>query len=359
MRKKVLHIINSLMVGGAEMLLVNSLSEGGLQQYNENIIVYFQGTSDLEQKIDKQVKVYNLGYKGLLSLPRCLLKLRKIISHHNVDIIHSHLNPAGLYAHIACPGNIPQVHTLHIAYTNDLETSPLKIFFEKYLYFNKRNCNLIFLSEFTKNDFMSAVKFKGTSFILNNFIDDAFFSHPPKKFTGSGKKTLKLIAVGNVRPQKNYFYLLEIFKHLKAYDIEVDIYGEGDIYKYQKVITENDLKVTLKGQAADINAVIADYDLFIMTSINEGFPLSVFEAMAAGVPLMLSNIAPLQNIVKDNAIYFELDNAQQAARQLIDILEHKTDIDPMAIKAKAAAEKTAQREIYINKLQEIYHQILA
>jgi glycosyltransferase involved in cell wall biosynthesis len=355
--KTVLHIINSLQQGGAETLLANSLSKGGLQEHTNNILVYFHATSILEKRIDSNVKVYNLGYNGLLSLPSTILRLREIIKQHKIDIVHSHLNPASFYTQLACPKKIPHVHTLHIAYTTDFETRSALRFLEKKLLFERKDCNVIFLSEFTKNDFLGAVNFKGQPFVLNNFIDDIFYQHSLKQYTAGNSRPLKLLAVGYLRPQKNYFYLLEIFKHLKTFNIHLDIYGGGDKDAYNKVITDNNLKVTLKGPVANINEQLDNYDLFIMASANEGFPLSVFEAMAAGVPLMLSDIKPLTSIVKENAIYFDLNDASKAAGQLVDVLNGAVDINTMAQKAKAYAEKTVRREIYMKKLLEIYDTI--
>jgi glycosyltransferase involved in cell wall biosynthesis len=354
----VLHIINSLQQGGAETLLVNSLSGGGLQEYTNNILVYFQSTSILEEKIDKDIKVYDLGYKGLFSLPGTLLRLKKIIKEHNIDIVHSHLNPASTYAHLACPKNIPQVHTLHITYSQDFDTRPILKYIERIMYFKKRRANIIFLSDFTKEDFLKTVKFKGHSFVLNNFIEDIYFNGNVNEYDYSSAKGLKLIAVGYLRPQKNYLYLLEIFKHLKNYNIQVDIYGGGDTTSCQKIIDENNLKIKFMGAANNINEIIKRYDLFIMSSANEGFPLSVFEAMAAGVPVMLSNIKPLTSIVKEHAVYFDLDNAEKAAQQLVAILHGQIEINKMAYNAKTYAGQTVRRGIYIDKLLKIYDKII-
>jgi glycosyltransferase involved in cell wall biosynthesis len=357
-RLKVLHIINSLTIGGAEILLVNSLTTGGLQSHVENTLVYLQGTSYLEERIDRDVKIYCLNYKGLANLPQTLWRLRKIIKENKIDVIHSHLTPSSFYTNLARPKHVPQVHTVHIAYSTDFETRKALRFLERILFLKKRYCNLILLSEFTKADFLNAVKFKGRPFVLNNFIEDTFFDHSPKTFNGSETNALKLVAIGSFREQKNYFYLLEIFRHLKEYNIHLDIYGGGDTTDYRRVIEENNLNVTLKGEIKKVNEIIYGYDLFIMSSTNEGFPLSVFEAMAAGVPVMLTNIAPLTDIVKDNALYFELNEAEKAAAQIIAISKNKIDINGMAVKAKAYSEKTVRREIYIKKLLEIYKQLL-
>lgn len=356
MRIKVLHVINSLAVGGAETLLVNTLSVGGLQQYTDNIVVYFNKTSPLQERIEKNIKVYCLQYRNFFHLPMVLIQLRKIIKDNNIDIIHSHLNPAGFYTHLVCPVNVPQVHTLHINYSTDRETGRLKVFLEKYLYFTKKNCNIIFLSDSVKDDFLNTVLFKGKYFVLNNFISDSFFSAKDKEYSHDNV-SLRLVAAARLSPVKNFEYLIDIFTHLRNREIYLDIYGTGNIEKYNKLIQEKDVKIRMMGQSSDMSKVLPDYDLFILPSKNEGFPLSVFEAMAFGVPLMLSNIAPVRSIVKENALYFDLDAEKSVADILISILEKRTDINVMAKKAKSYAEQTVRREMYMKKLLGIYGQL--
>lgn len=358
MKKKVLHVINSLSIGGAEILLANSLSSGGLNEHVDNYLVYFiKGGDHLVSLVDKNVKQICLNYKGGWDIIRLLYELRKVIRENKIDIIHTHLNPSDFYVKLMKPDNIPQVHTIHTAYSTDNETRKILLFLERNLFFKRNSCNLIFLSDFNKKDFLANVNFNGQSFVVPNFVDDSFFVHQPKHYTGSDERGLKMIAVGNLRVIKNYFYLFDIFKNLTGFNIHLDIYGDGDFEKYQKAIDINRLNITLKGQITNVNEVIAGYDLFILASTSEGFPLSVFEAIVAGVPVMLSEIESLTECVKDNALYFKLENANEAAEQLIAVLQNKIDINEMAVKAKTYAENIVRRDIYINKLLGIYEQI--
>jgi glycosyltransferase involved in cell wall biosynthesis len=354
MKKKVLHVINSLNAGGAETLLVNSLAPGGLQEHTDNMVVYFQGTSELEKKIDKRITCHSLNYKGLLSLPATLKKLRRIIKEQQIDIVHSHLNPAGFYTHLVCP--VPHVHTLHTIYSKNTETKPIKLFLEKELFFKKKKCNIILLSEFIKEDFLKTVPFRGKTFVLNNFVEDIFFRPTAKTYT-AGSGSLKLIAVGRLSEVKNFEYLLEVFSHLKDTGIELDIYGGGNIKKYEQLIKKAGLKINMKGHNNNIGDVIGNYDLFIMPSKFEGFPLSLFEAMASGIPLMLSDIASLNSIVKEHALYFSLHDAAGTARILKGIAAGTININSMAANAQEFARKTAKREMYIKNLLHIYDQL--
>ena len=357
MKKKVLHIINSMAPGGAEILLANSLSDGGLSDHTENHIAFFMEPSYLLDILDKNVVLHFMDYKGGLDIFRLISNIKKIIIDNNIDIVHSHLNPASLYTHIACPKNIPQVHTIHTTYSMDAEQSAFKLWTEKTFYLTKKNTNVIVLSDFTKNDFLNAIPFKGKCYILNNFVKDDYFEIKAKEITPQTKQ-LRLIAIGTLKPLKNFEYLLDVFIHLKKYNISLDIFGGGNQETYQSIIKKEGLNIRLMGHSQNLKEVINDYDLFIMPSIFEGFPLSVFEAMAAGLPLMLSNIAPLQSIVKENAIYFALDNDEKVASLLINILNNEIDIRKMALNAKNYAQKTVRREIYINKLLNIYEDVM-
>ena len=353
MKLKVLHIINALTPDGAENLLVNSLAPGGLQEYANNILVYFAGTSPIEHRVDKAVKIICLNYKGIFDLPRTLLQLRHIIKEYKIDIVHSHLNPASFYTRVACPANVKQVHTMHSIYSMNTQTPFIKLFLERELLLKKQNCNLIFLTDFAEEDFLRSVNFKGKSFVLNNFIQDDYFTDTVKEYAAD-RNTLKMVAVGRLVKLKNFEYLLEAFKYLKDKEIYLDIYGDGNIAEYEEKIKAAGLRVSMKGHNYHLYRELKNYDLYIMPSKYEGFGLALFEAMAAGVPVMASDIAPLRSIAKDNAIYFELDDAKKLADTIISIFEHQTAINALAKKARVYAEETVRRERYIKKLLEIY-----
>jgi glycosyltransferase involved in cell wall biosynthesis len=356
LKKRVLHVINSLTIGGAETLLANSLSAGGLNEHTENYLVYFNKSSHLLDIIDKNVKVICLQYKGGFDILRLFKKLRQIIKENKIDIVHTHLTPAGLYMHMVCPSDIPHVHTIHSTLSMDNETRPVMRFLDRQLFFKKGNCNIISLSDFTKEDFLQTIPFKGKIFVLNNFVADRYFDIPQKKYD-SQKGILRLVAAGTLKELKNFEYLLEVFEYLNRMEIYLDIYGEGERAAYETIIKNKKLKVNMMGPIDNMAVVLPKYDLFIMPSKFEGFPLSVFEAMAGGIPLMLSDIPPLKAIVHEHALYFKLNDAEKAAAQIIAVLQNEIDISQMAVKAKAYAEKTVRRNIYIKNLLQIYDQL--
>jgi glycosyltransferase involved in cell wall biosynthesis len=355
-RLKVLHIINSLSVGGAETLLANSLASGGLNDFTDNTLVYFQGDSYLSSIIDKSVKIICLNYVKWTDTIKLLSQLRGIIVEGKYDIVHTHLNPASFYTYFICPSDIPLVHTMHITYSMQTEMRPILLFLEKQLYFKSKNCNIICLSDYTKNDFLRSLHFKGNLFVLNNFVPDTCFVNPLKTYAHD-RSDLKMVAVGSLTERKNYEYLLDVFTYLRSQEISLDIYGKGDKTKYEKIISNKKLKIRMMGENTNISDILRNYDLFIMPSKFEGFPLALFEAMASGLPVLISNTPSLREIVLDNGIYFNLNNEEETANILKSILNKGIDINDYAHKAKIYAKQIVNKGAYLDKVMTIYHQL--
>ena len=122
----------------------------------------------------------------------------------------------------------------------------------------------------------------------------------------------KLISVGRLSEEKGYDRLLRVFKKLKSdgLDIELILVGNGDKYnELNEYIVENKLgkDVTLLGFKENPYKYVRASDLFICSSISEGFSLVIGEAMAIGIPVV-SVDCPGPNEVLDFGKYGELVN---------------------------------------------------
>ena len=119
--------------------------------------------------------------------------------------------------------------------------------------------------------------------------------------------------------------------------IHLDIYGNGPLdISLQKLIDEHQLNVTLKGQVTGIQNVIGQYDLYVMSSLYEGFSLSVLEAMALGMPMLLSDIPSFKEQCEDTAIYFSADDPADFVTKLNDL---KNDPEKMLALGQAAKKR--------------------
>ena len=116
----------------------------------------------------------------------------------------------------------------------------------------------------------------------------------------NGKGPVRIVAAGRLHPKKGFDVLIRAVGKLRAWDYEVicEIAGEGDERGVlESLIRELDLEacVSLKGWTDDVAGFLATGDLFAFPSHQEGFPLTLLEAMAVGLPVVASEIdGPLE-----------------------------------------------------------------
>lgn len=104
----------------------------------------------------------------------------------------------------------------------------------------------------------------------------------------------RCVAVGRLVYQKNYPRMIEIWKHIskKHPNWVLDIYGEGEERELiEKSIREAGLggKVFMHGNTQDVVSALQSASIYLMTSMMEGFPLALVEAMTCGLPIVAFN----------------------------------------------------------------------
>jgi len=204
-------------------------------------------------------------------------------------------------------------------------------------------------------DFDQYVGIKSPSSVLYNYIEERFFAPLPKE--NFNTKELRLVAVGNLRYQKNYPYLVEAFKSLPE-SVSLDIYGEGNMRaELQGEIHTHQLNIRLCGMRNDLDKVLPLYDLFVMSSFYEGQPLSLLEAMAAGLPVMLSNIPVLQEVTGENAVYFSLQNVEDFRSKIQEIVHGKYDLGQLAVASHQRVNSFAHKSQYVLNLKKLYEEL--
>lgn len=351
----VVHVIDSLARGGAETLLINLLPE--LNKMYEIILVTLTSESDFDEENIICKKRYSLGYKGSKSIISCAWALRKIIKAHAPALVRAQLYTSSLIARMATPRKIPFVFSIHTFqgienYTKNKFSLPL----EKITY-HKRH-HLIGVSNQAIADFNKHVGIKGPTYTLYNFINPIYFEYS-RLANKIDLKNLRLIAVGNLKAVKNYGYLIEAFQQLKQYAVSLDIYGEGPLRSaLQQAIDQAGVAVTLKGSCKEIYKIMPAYDLYVMSSLYEGFGIAPVEAMATGLPLLLADLPVLKEVTHGNALFFDQLHSQNFVRLIKEIMEGKCNLKALSEKGMELARKHYRKEEYVGRLQHIYQQVM-
>lgn len=351
-------MIDKLGCGGAEILIAGILPELN-DRYDVILVTLEEDDTDLNELTFLSKKQYILGFTGKLSVPFCAIRLRKIIKKYNPVLIHAHLFYSSLIARIATPKNIPLIYSLHNELSKDIfEHSFVARFLEKSTI--RKNHSVVAVSDAVLLDYEKMFGRQPNPFVLKNYIGDEYF-HDPKIRKFENIIALKLVAVANIKRAKNYGYLLEAFKYLKKLNVSLDIFGRGttdQIAELQKIIDDNDLPVTLKGSHPNINLVLPTYDLYISSSIFEGFGLSVIEGMANGMPLLLSDIQIFREVSKENALFFDLSTPQSLVLLIKEIFAGKHNLAKLSENGISIAAEYNKKE-YLERMFGIYNTVIS
>ena len=113
------------------------------------------------------------------------------------------------------------------------------------------------------------------------------------------------------------------------------------------------------GFVNDIQTAIQSLDIFVMPSLTEGFPVALAEAMAAGKPVVVTNVGGMKEMVTNhkNGILVPPKDSNTLADEIINILRDKSEMNNLANAAKLRSEDFSI-EKNVEKLQNLYVELV-
>jgi len=282
---RIVHIHWSLGTGGIETMLPDILNEQSKTDDVSLVIVNDWGEDFIIRKISKNVKVYYLNRHSKSRNPWPIIKLNIILFKIRPDIIHTHA--AGAIKLVLYPFG-KRVRTIHNTYNTVYEYRK----FDALIAISKA------VEEFTNNQGYFP-------FLAENGIVCQNICHERKQPFNDHK--LHFIQVSRLDiEQKGQDILIKALSLLlleyKFCDFVMHFVGVGADENYLKQMVEEcglNKNIIFEGLKSQdwVYSHLCDYDLFIQPSRYEGFGLTVAEAVAAKVPVLVSNIeGPLEII---------------------------------------------------------------
>jgi len=146
--------------------------------------------------------------------------------------------------------------------------------------------------------------------------------------------------VARLTQQKGLTYLLEALAELRQRfpNLFCVVVGEGELQREQEALAERlglSGYVNFCGPRRDVPVVLHCLDLFVLPSLFEGLPLSLLEAMAAGTPVVATDVAGNNEAIMNrvNGRLAPPADAQALAQIMADVLEHPEQAEVMARRA--------------------------
>lgn len=182
---------------------------------------------------------------------------------------------------------------------------------------------------------------------------------------GSGEGPLTLVFLGRLDPVKNLGGLLRGFALAAAglQPLRLRIYGEGpERPSLTALIRQLGLsdRVTLMGRTDDVPGVLGQADAYVQASHHEGAPAAVGEAMAAGLPLLLSDIPAHRSMVQAGreGLLFPAQDAAAMADAIRRLASDAAVRERMGRQARQTAERELALERWVEREISLYKQLL-
>ncbi len=361
---RILHIIDTLWLGGAQTLL-QSVFE--YQHTNDNIFVFSLRKTNPQISINHQnATCFNSSNK--LSLKR-VQALKKYIKKNNIDILHCHLPHAQAMGYFMKKFYFKNIKLIFHEHAEIYRTSLLPSLLLR-LSKNKVD-KYITCSEHSKLELHRKINIETKRIIvLNNFVNPKLSGtltnkqdiHKERKKYGFDTGEFVVGFAGRLVKRKGWKEFLLTAKELKYRDeIKFLIAGTGpDKKKLLSTISKSGLsdKITYLGYFRNMPVFYSLIDCLIIPSYWEGMPLVQLEAAAMRVPVICSDAPGLNEIFeKHHEILYTKIHDYMAIKQHIETLySEKNKYDNLT---KNALAKVKQLNIvsYIDKLNEIYKNI--
>lgn len=304
----VLHSIDTSGPGGAETVCLNIVTGLDSTQYKNIVVVPRTGWLS-EKFLQAGISPIVVKSKGSWS---CLYlwRLVRVIRHFRVDVIHSHLFGSNVYCSLAGILTRKPVISMFHGFV-DVDASSFAVWL-KFLIINKGSRKIIFVSENLKNEYLST---KGVSPSLSevvyNGVDIEKFRpgrrDTIKKELRLNKDNIIIGSIGNIRPAKGYDILLRtaVLVKTKYNKVKFVIAGQGSGTLYNELISLR-RKLNLEGTVfflsfrEDTINLYHNFDIFLLSSTSEGFSVATIEAMACGVPVIVTRSGGPEEIVSQN-----------------------------------------------------------
>jgi glycosyltransferase involved in cell wall biosynthesis len=309
---RVLFVISSLALGGAERQIV--LLSRALVRLGHCVSVYTltRETPLLDELAATDVQVIIDQKRRKLDLA-VLTRLRAHIRAWRPDIVHGFLYDGDLYSRLAAWGC--RVPVLNSERNDNYALS----FLQRIGYrLTSMLCDGIVANSHAGAAFARRVhrRQQNDVHVVWNGIDlqeiDARIgrSRQPAREIAPGPGIKRLCMVGAIKPQKDYLLALRVMRRLVDQDGSWRLVCVGDElalkpsgYKCEVLAERDRLQlqsfVHFVGNRRDVPELIASSDLLLVTSLHEGFPNVVLEAMACGTAVVTTDYADVRRIVPD------------------------------------------------------------
>jgi len=299
---RIVQLVENLELGGLESMAVDLAIAQRRAGHEVAVYCLFQAGPLAERLAAAGIPVVAFNKAPGFSVRAVLAMARRLRADrpNRPDVVHGHNPGVHHYAALAAKlAGVPVcVSTRHSA--SDSQGRPYQ---ERYFrWVQPLTAHVVFDCDFVQRGLQPKLGYPGAkcSVILNGIPLDGFLARPASP--GNRLPRIRFGTIGRLVPAKAHSILIDAFARVcqSAPGAELSIYGYGSLdAELRARIARLGLEgtVRMEGRTADSPGALAGLDVFVMSSVNEGLPLVLLEAMAAGLPVVSTNVGGIPEIV--------------------------------------------------------------
>lgn len=365
---KVLHIINNLGQGGAQKLVSDIVPI--MSKYHNievEVLLLTEKYNLFGKKLNSNsIKVSTISKRKLRD-PLNILYIRDFIVNNNFDIIHVHLFPALYWTSLASKliiKNKPKFLLTEHSTFNKRRVNKYLRPLEKVIYSNFDK--IVSISPETQEELINWLSPKTTEkFItIENGIDiDRYKNAKPynkSKLIRARSNNVKIVCmVGRFSQQKDQSTIIRALQYLPK-NVHLILVGDGELKEKNQLLCKSlglEDRVHFLGIRDDVERILKTSDIIVLSSNWEGFGLAAVEGMAAGKPVIASNVPGLANVVSDAGLLFTKGKDSDLANKINILIENNDLYHKLSLAAEKRAELFSLDKM-VDKYIELYNKIL-
>ena len=316
--KKLLIIIGDLSVGGGQNMVSELVGAIDKNSWKIDILCYAKKTNtEIERRAEEYANITYLNTNGKIGFT-AICKVFKAVKQISPDVIHAHLGGMVFAIPWTALNKTPLVVTAH--------TKPSKAFNKKVewllkcLLRSKKRKTIV--AAVSQENWVETKKYLGVGddacrFVNNGISLSRYYRKSHEHFT--------FINVARQDENKNQAAIIEAFGKLykENNNIRLILAGNGPTHNLLIELAKSkglERVVMFPGMVPDAENYYSIADVYVQSSFREALPLSVLEAMAAGLPIISTDIGGLRDVVRENGILVDAGNNEallEAMRSMI------------------------------------------
>ena len=324
---KILNVITSMRMGGAEKLLSEMLPIMQEKGVKVDLLVFDGVETPLMKSMNENgINVYAFGKNVNVYSPQFIFKIIPFLKKY--DIIHAHNTACQLFVAIASlfvnKKERPVLVTTEHSTTNRRRNKPLLKWIDRWMY--ARYNHIVAVSRKVKENLIHSLGQHAPH--IHIIFNGICLRDYKKDYSLQLKKSadeVVLTMVAAFRKGKDQMTLIRTVAELPD-NYNLYLVGDGEQKEVNVELAHNlgvQERVHFMGIRSDVQAILKASDVVLMSSEFEGLSLSSVEGLASGRPVLASDVDGLHEIVGGAGILFELGNEKQLAAKIQNVMDDK------------------------------------